>query len=77
MDIINKEQDGRDYKFAFAWNVVKGEDGAIIKHPRAFKGEKKMTEICAHFTSRCHVPKKTISIVVYNVFWVYIIVLAF
>lgn len=40
MDVIDRNPDGREYKFAFAWNAVKGEDNAIVRRPKAFKGEK-------------------------------------
>ena len=40
MDVIDSNPDGREYKFVFAWNAIKGENNVIVRRPKAFKGEK-------------------------------------
>ena len=39
-DILSAHDDGREYKSAFAWNALKGEDGKIILRPKEHKNEK-------------------------------------
>lgn len=40
MKILNSKDDGREYRFAFAWNALKDAEGKIVRRPKAHKNEK-------------------------------------
>lgn len=40
MDELKRNNDGCDYRFAFAWNVLNDAEGKVVRRSKAHKNEK-------------------------------------